>query len=58
MTLDDKGVLDEKDDVLVNVNMIDDEKFERVRPHLRRINCIYLNLKEVFRLCRISQNGS
>jgi len=31
MTLDDKGVLDEKEDVLINVNMIDDEKFEKVR---------------------------
>lgn len=26
LTLKDKGVLDEEDDVLVNVNMIDDER--------------------------------
>ncbi len=30
MTLQDKGVLDEVDDVLVNPNMVDDEKFEKV----------------------------
>ena len=30
MNLQDKGVLDEEDDVLVNPNMIDDEKYEKV----------------------------
>jgi len=30
MTLQDKDVLAEDDDVLVNVNMVDDEKFEKV----------------------------
>lgn len=32
LTLKDKGVLDEdEDDVLVNVNMIDDERYKKVR---------------------------
>lgn len=30
MTLQDKGVLDEEDDVLMNVNLVDDEKYEKV----------------------------
>lgn len=38
LTLKDKGVLDEEDDTLVNVNMIDDEKFEKVRA--QAYNCL------------------
>lgn len=30
LTLKDKGVLDEDDDVLVNVNMLDDERYKKV----------------------------
>lgn len=30
MTLKDKGVLEEEDDVLVNVNLVDDEKYKKV----------------------------
>ena len=37
LTLKDKGVLDEEDDTLVNVNMIDDEKFEKVTYRLKKI---------------------
>lgn len=31
LTLKDKGVLDEDDDVLVNVNLLDDERYKKVR---------------------------
>jgi len=31
LTLKDQGVLDEGDDVLVNVNMVDDERYKKVR---------------------------
>lgn len=30
LTLKDQGVLDEDDDVLVNVNMLDDERYKKV----------------------------
>lgn len=30
LTLKDKGVLDEDEDVLVNVNMLDDERYKKV----------------------------
>lgn len=30
LTLKDKGILDEDDDVLVNVNMVDDERYKKV----------------------------
>lgn len=33
LTLKDQGVLDEGDDVLVNVNMIDDERYKKVRDY-------------------------
>lgn len=33
LTLRDKGVLDEEDDVLVNVNMVDDERYKKVCPN-------------------------
>lgn len=31
LTLKDQGVLDEGGDVLVNVNMVDDERYKKVR---------------------------
>lgn len=31
LTLQDKGVLDEDEDVLVNVNMLDDERYKKVK---------------------------
>lgn len=30
LTLKDKGVLDQDDDVLVNINMLDDERYKKV----------------------------
>jgi len=33
LTLKDQGVLDEGGDVLVNVNMVDDERYKKVRDH-------------------------
>ncbi len=30
LTLKDKGVLDEDEDTLVNVNMVDDERYKKV----------------------------
>lgn len=30
LTLKDKGVLEEEDDVLVNVNLMDDERYKKV----------------------------
>lgn len=30
LTLKDRGVLDENDDTLVNVNMLDDERYKKV----------------------------
>lgn len=43
MTLKDKQVLDEDDDVLVNPNMVDDEKFEKVRGKITtsKMKCDY-----------------
>jgi hypothetical protein len=33
LTLKDQGVLDEGGDVLVNVNMMDDERYRKVRDY-------------------------
>lgn len=35
LTLKDKGVLEEDDDVLVNVNLLDDERYKKVRKFVR-----------------------
>lgn len=41
LTLKDQGVLDEDDDVLVNVNMLDDERYKKVS----RVNYFNLNAR-------------
>ncbi|XP_035703154.1 U4/U6.U5 tri-snRNP-associated protein 1 isoform X2 [Folsomia candida] len=46
LTLKDKGVLDEEDDTLVNVNMLDDERYDKnvknkqLRPELHGYNAL------------------
>lgn len=41
LTLKDQGVLDEGGDVLVNVNMVDDERYKKVRTSF------YVNLRNL-----------
>jgi hypothetical protein len=48
MTLQDKDVLAEDDDVLVNVNMIDDEKFEKVWPKYITPSCYGITLCSMY----------
>lgn len=40
LTLKDQGVLDEDDDVLVNVNMLDDERYKKV--HFVSLLCLFV----------------
>ena len=66
LTLKDKAVLDEDDeDVLVNVNMIDDEKYRKVRTLclffvIQYVILLYLNIIILFfllRTCKIERKG-
>jgi hypothetical protein len=56
MTLQDKDVLAEDDDVLVNVNMIDDEKFEKVWPKCITLSCYSITLCSMY-LTPVSHNA-
>lgn len=51
LTLKDKGVLDEDDDVLVNMNMLDDERYKKVRYINLQLGVLLLNNNRVLAEC-------
>lgn len=53
LTLKDKGVLDEEEDTLVNVNMLDDERYKKVcififKEYLVSSVALYWYIGEIF----------
>lgn len=51
LTLKDKGVLDEEDDTLVNVNVMDDERYDKVKIRAFTVVLYFTNTNLLYCFC-------